>query len=186
MYEMEGALPGLAAPGRPVTRPAQRRAPPAGAGDPRETPVSRLLPRPGGRPRMVPVPNGESISTASPAVAQESAAIHVKFFFIHTNVHRALRVIRTSRRLSTACAQPVHRLHNVISRVLIYRSLNVIGVRAGGPDRGHAQPGPQLPGSGRPVRRRPGTEGPSQVDAPRPGNLDLTTATGGRRDVRAR
>ena len=33
---------------------------------------------------MVPVSNGESISTASPGVAQESAAIHFEFFLLST------------------------------------------------------------------------------------------------------
>jgi hypothetical protein len=36
-----------------------------------------------GSPRVVPVSNGESISTAFPAVAQESGAIHFKFFSVH-------------------------------------------------------------------------------------------------------
>jgi hypothetical protein len=43
MYEMEGASSWLAPPGRPVTRSTWRCAPPAGARDPREAPVSLLL-----------------------------------------------------------------------------------------------------------------------------------------------
>ena len=76
MYEMEGAPPGHATLCWPVTRLARHRAPPADAGYPREVPVSRLLPRPGGCPRAVPVSNGESISTAFPAIAQGFSAIH--------------------------------------------------------------------------------------------------------------
>ncbi len=40
MYEMEGALPGLATLSGPVARLAWRRVPPAGASHPREGPVS--------------------------------------------------------------------------------------------------------------------------------------------------
>jgi hypothetical protein len=47
-------------------------------------PVSQLFPRPEVAPGWFPFPNGESISTAFLAVTQESAAIHFKFFFVHT------------------------------------------------------------------------------------------------------
>ena len=56
MYEMEGALPGLATLGRPVAQPARRHAPPAGTRYPCEGPVSRLLPRPGVAPGWFPFP----------------------------------------------------------------------------------------------------------------------------------
>jgi hydroxymethylpyrimidine/phosphomethylpyrimidine kinase len=46
MYEMQGTLPGLAAPGRPGALAFRCRVPPAGAGLPREAQVSLLLPRP--------------------------------------------------------------------------------------------------------------------------------------------
>ena len=39
---------------------------------------------------MVPVSNGESISTASAMVAQESAGIHFEFFPLSNIVHRML------------------------------------------------------------------------------------------------
>jgi hypothetical protein len=76
MYEMQGALPGLAAPVRPVSRPTRHRAPPAGARNPRKAPVARFLPRSRSFPRMVPVSNGEDISTPLAGVAQESTIIH--------------------------------------------------------------------------------------------------------------
>jgi hypothetical protein len=50
---------------------------------------------------MVPVSNGERISTASPGVAQESAAIHFEFFLYPHNVHKTPTVIRMWRWLST-------------------------------------------------------------------------------------
>jgi hypothetical protein len=40
MYEMEGALPGLATLGGPVARPTRRRVPPAATRPPCEVPVS--------------------------------------------------------------------------------------------------------------------------------------------------
>ena len=55
-----------------------------------------------GCPRMVPVSNGECISTACASVAQEPAGIHFEFFSIHMFAHRILAVIRTLQRLSTA------------------------------------------------------------------------------------
>jgi len=45
MYEMEGALPGHAAPGQPVAWPPRPRGPPAGAVHPLQVPVSRFLSR---------------------------------------------------------------------------------------------------------------------------------------------
>ena len=127
MYEMEGALPGSVRSGKPVARLTRHHAPPAGTGNPRDVPVSRYFPRPGVTPRRFPFPNGESISTAFPAVAQESSGIHFKFFGIH--------MISTEHRRLSACydgyppayAQLIHRLPNVIHRILIRWSLNVIG-----------------------------------------------------------
>src|SRR6266568_1250611 len=84
MYEMEGALPGSITLGSPVARQTRRHAPPASTGYPREVPVSRYLPRPGVAPGRFPFPNGESISTAFPAVAQESAGINSRFSPVHT------------------------------------------------------------------------------------------------------
>jgi hypothetical protein len=58
---------------------------------------------------MVPVSNGESISTASSSVAQEPPGIHFHFFLRPHVVHKTRTIIRTSQRLSTGFAQPVHR-----------------------------------------------------------------------------
>jgi hypothetical protein len=44
---------------------------------------------------MVPVSNGECISTACASVAQEPAGIHFEFFSIHMFAHRIMAVIRT-------------------------------------------------------------------------------------------
>jgi hypothetical protein len=101
MYEMKGVLSGHAAPDRPVARPPRHRAPPAGARYPQEILVSQPFPRPRGCPRMVPVSNGENISTPSGRVAQEPAGIHSEFLSCPHIVHRIPSVIRTSRRLST-------------------------------------------------------------------------------------
>ena len=96
-----GWLSDLAGPGRPVARPPRRRAPPAGAKHPRQIPVSRPFPRPGGSPGMVPVSCGESISTPSAPVAQGLAGIHFEFFPRPHVVHRIPPVIRTKQSLST-------------------------------------------------------------------------------------
>ena len=76
---------------------------------------------------MVPVSNGESISTAFPVVAQESAGIHFEFFPVHM-------ISTEHQQLSAHCggyppvyAQPIHRLPSVIQRILIYSLLDVIG-----------------------------------------------------------
>ena len=107
-----GWLPSLTSPDRPVARlhcsgspgcpdsPAPRAArrcqtPAANSGFPAFT-------SPRGNPRMVPVSCGENISTPSARVAQESAAIHFRFFSHPHLVHRIPPVIRAPRRLSTA------------------------------------------------------------------------------------
>src|SRR5207253_2989695 len=100
MYEMEGALSGHATLSRPVARLTRRHAPPARARYPCEVPASRRFPRPGAAPGMMPVSDGERISTASPGVAQEYAAIQFRFLLYPHNVHRTSAVIRTWRRLS--------------------------------------------------------------------------------------
>jgi hypothetical protein len=63
---------------------------------------------------MVPVSNGESISTAFPAVAQESAAIHFEFFYIHMMSTARWRLSAPDRGYPPAYAQLIHRLRNVI------------------------------------------------------------------------
>lgn len=104
MYEMEGALPGFAAPDRPVAWPPRGRARRSAQVPVRSTgfPVlltSRSYPR--SYPRMVPVSNGESISTASASVAQESTGIHFHVFLRPQVVHETRTVIRPLPRLST-------------------------------------------------------------------------------------
>jgi hypothetical protein len=80
MYEMQGTLSSLTAPDRPVTwlslalrTTRQCQAPALGAGFP-APPASR------GNPRMMPVSNGECISTASAGAAQDPATISFLFF----------------------------------------------------------------------------------------------------------
>ena len=102
MYEMEGALCGLAAPDRPVARLPRRCAPPARAKHPREPPVSRLFPRPRVAPGWCPFPTVNVFLPACASVAQEPTGIHFEFF-LHPHVaHRKRAVIRTLQRLSTA------------------------------------------------------------------------------------
>ena len=102
MYEMEGALCGLAAPDRPVARLPRRCAPPARAKHPREPPVSRPFPRPWVAPGWCPFPTVNVFLPSHASVAQEPTAIHFEFF-LHPHVaHRKRAVIRTLQRLSTA------------------------------------------------------------------------------------
>ena len=102
MYEMEGALCGLAAPDRPVARLPRRCAPPARAKHPREPPVSRLFPRPWVAPGWCPFPTVNVFLPACASVAQEPPGIHFEFFCHPHVAHRKRVVIRTLQRLSTA------------------------------------------------------------------------------------
>ena len=102
-----GAWPASPCQVRPVAWLCWRRALPAGAGHPSDGPVSRLLPRSSGRPKVVPVSNGESIFTAFANTAQEP---EVNYFWVSP--------------LSTRCPQKegsYPRLMVVIHR-LIHRS----------------------------------------------------------------
>jgi hypothetical protein len=109
MYEMEGALFGLAAPYRPVTRLLRHDAPPAGARYPHEAPVSRLLPRSGVSPGRCPFP-AVKVFLPCPRMSRKSRWPFISdFFTIHIRIHRTPMVIRTRRRLSTVYAQPFHR-----------------------------------------------------------------------------
>jgi hypothetical protein len=101
MYETEGTLPGLTAPDRPVawlslalrtTRQCQASA--LGTGFP-APPTSR------GHPRVMPVSNGECISTASADNMQGFARFISDFLGIHTIIHRKRPVTPTERRFST-------------------------------------------------------------------------------------
>jgi hypothetical protein len=64
-------------------------------------PVSRLLPRSRGHPQVVPVSNGESISTASANAAQEPEVNYFGFFRYPHGIHKRPAVIRIGRWLST-------------------------------------------------------------------------------------
>ena len=119
MYEMEGASPGHVAPGSPVAWQTRHYAPPAGTGNPRDVPVSRYFPRPGVTPGRFPLSNGESISTAFPAVAQESAGIHFKFFGVHMISTEYRRLSARYGGYPPAYTQLIHRLLSVIHRTLI-------------------------------------------------------------------
>jgi hypothetical protein len=96
MYEMEGALlwPRPASPAGCPSRPAPRAARRG------QAPVSwSRFPGPFSRLwsylQMVPVSDGESISTPLAGVAQESVAIHFKFVRCPRVTHRTNRFIRT-------------------------------------------------------------------------------------------
>jgi hypothetical protein len=79
----------------------QHCAPPARTRHPCGTPVSRPILTSRGCPQMVPVSNGESISTPPRVAAQGPAAIHFKFLLYPHDVHRTRPLIRISRQLST-------------------------------------------------------------------------------------
>jgi hypothetical protein len=101
MYEMEGALLGPRRTGSASGLAEQRpRAHRSGQVPARNTGFP-VLPASRSYPRMVPVSNGESISTASVSVAQEPTGIHFRFFLRPHVVHKTRMVIRTSQRLST-------------------------------------------------------------------------------------
>src|SRR5712691_88482 len=117
MYEMKGALSGLAAPDPPVARLPQRYAPPARARHPHEPPASQLFLRPGVAPGWCPFPTVKVCLPLSARIAQESAGIHVEFFRCPHIVHRMLAVVRTSQRLSTGYKQPIHRLPGVTRKI---------------------------------------------------------------------
>ena len=61
-----------------------RRVPPAGARYPCERPVARFLPRSRGHPQVVPVSNGESISTASASATQGACGQEFRVFPLST------------------------------------------------------------------------------------------------------
>jgi hypothetical protein len=138
-------------PASPAPRAArQGQAPARTAGFP-------AIPASLGCPRMVPVSNGECISTACASVAQEPTGIHIEFFSIHMFAHRIMAVIRTFQRLSTALCTN-HPQPPAITRGKPRTSSSGLSGRRGGPGR--------RGGSGRrggPGRRR----GPGDVPVPR-------------------
>jgi len=94
MYEMQGTLPGFAAPGRPVAWPSRCRAPPARVRNPREAQVSPLLPRPG-------VASGQCPPLTVKAFLQPQAGPRKTydgsfsgFLAVHMAIHRMRPVIR--------------------------------------------------------------------------------------------
>jgi len=89
-----GALPGVATSGPASYLASLAPRAPAGARHPCEGPVSRLLPRSRGRPKVVPVSNGESIFTASANTAQEPGANYFWFLHYPHGIHRKNTVIR--------------------------------------------------------------------------------------------
>ncbi len=89
MYEMEGALSGLAAPGRPVARLPRRRAPPARARHPWP------LPRPGVAPGRCPFPTVK-VFLLPPGMSCKGLRQFILGFFLYPHdVHKELGVIRT-------------------------------------------------------------------------------------------
>lgn len=109
MYEMgglvrprrarRGQLPGFAGAARP-----------AGARYPCEGPVSRLLARsPGVAPKVVPVSDGESISTASVNAAQEPEVNYLWFLRYPHGIHRRMQFSAPDGGYPPANSQTVHK-----------------------------------------------------------------------------
>ena len=94
-----GGLARPAAPAQPVTWLARVRRPTAGARYPRQSPVSRFLPRLGVSPKAVPVSCGECISTPSAKRRARPWRTAIERFFL---IHRTAMIIPTSTLLSTA------------------------------------------------------------------------------------
>ncbi len=103
MYEMQGTLPGLAAPGRPVAwlslyrarRPPEYRSP-------REAQVSLLLPRPGVASGQCPFLTVKAFLLPRLGCAQDPRRIFSEFLSCPHAVHRMWLVIRIQSRFSTA------------------------------------------------------------------------------------
>lgn len=82
MYEMEGTSPGLTVPRRQSPGcPTPQAA--AGAKHPCEAPVSRLLPRPGGSPRMMPVSSSNVFLLPPRKLRKVLRLLISSFFAIH-------------------------------------------------------------------------------------------------------
>jgi hypothetical protein len=113
MYEMEGALSGLAAPGRPVARLPRRRAPPARARHPCEAPVSRPLPRPGVAPGRCPFPTVKVFLLPMGMSRKGLRQFILSFFYIHTMSTESLQLSALDDGYPPVNAQCVHRLPGV-------------------------------------------------------------------------
>jgi hypothetical protein len=127
MYEMEGALPGLAAPDRPVTRPSRRRAPPARARHPYEAPVSRPLPRPGVAPGRCPFPTVKVFLLPPGMSCKGLRQFILGFFSIHTMSTKSWELSAFDNGYPPVNAQCVHRLPGVSQVTPVRTSPYVIG-----------------------------------------------------------
>ena len=96
---MEGALCDLPHQPGQLPSPPGKADRPVRARNPRDSPVSRLLPRPRSFPQVAPVSDGESISTPQPGRSARGRGTLIESFFA---VHSAAVVIRNQMRLSTA------------------------------------------------------------------------------------
>ena len=128
MYEMEGALPGYATPSPPADRQTPRHAPPAGTGDPPEAPVSRRLPRPGGRPGRFPFPTVKYFYCFPRRRARVCGNSFLVFPRPH-DIHRTPVVIRMLPDLSTGlCTTHPQATHcNSASTDLAVAKCNQVG-----------------------------------------------------------
>jgi hypothetical protein len=119
MYEMEGASPGYVALGSPVARFTWRYAPPAGPEFPRDVPVSQYFPRPGVTPGRFPFPTVKVFLLLSPPSRKGLREFILGFFGVHTISTEGPRLSARCVGYPPAYAQLIHKLHNVIRRVLI-------------------------------------------------------------------
>jgi hypothetical protein len=113
MYEMGGLAPTSPHQARPVAWLCCRAAPPAGARHPCAGPVSRLLPRSQGRPQVVPVSSGESISTASANATQEPEANYFRFFRYPHGIHKGSQLSAPVGGYPPVYSHSVHKLSGV-------------------------------------------------------------------------
>jgi hypothetical protein len=96
---------------KPTSRPCWRRAPPAGAGYPCQGRVARFLERSRGRPRVVPVSSGESISTASAGVRARARGQEFQVSRLFTrHPQKAGSYPQGCDGYPPPCSQSVHRL----------------------------------------------------------------------------
>jgi hypothetical protein len=113
-YEMEGALPGLAAPDRPVARLPQRCAPPARTRHPRDVPVSRCFSRPGVASGWRPFPTVRVFLLPPPVSRKGPWPFILRFFLIHIMSTERGHLSALGNGYPLAYAQPIHRLPGVI------------------------------------------------------------------------
>ncbi len=119
MYEMEGALPGLATPGLPVTRLTWRHAPPAGTRHPCEVPVSRLLSRSEVAPGWFPFPTVNVFLLLSLRSRKSLLQFILNFSLSPRSPQNANGYPHVAAGYPPTYAQLTHRLLNVIQQILI-------------------------------------------------------------------